>query len=223
MHVFYLHGFASSPDSSKAQFLSAKLARAGQKLHCPNFNDPDFSTLTISRMLEQLEERVAELTPDEVILIGSSLGGFVAIEAARRQMFGAFHSISRVVLLAPALELEWERWPEVGPGGIDRWRRNGEIEVFHYADDRPQRLKFSFYEDAIRYQPESARLPMPMLIIQGRNDTSVDPRTVERFARAQPNAMLHLVDDEHQLKGSLDLIWGEIARVLNLGPLSLEP
>ena len=218
MHVFYLHGFASSPDSSKAQFLSAKLARAGQKLHCPDFNQPDFSTLTISRMLQQLEKRIAALTPGEVVLIGSSLGGFVAIEAARRQVSRAHHPISRLVLLAPAIELEWERWSEVGPGGIDRWRRHGEIEVFHYADDRPHRLKFSFYEDAIRYHPEAARLALPMLIFQGRRDESVDPRSVERFARAQPNATLHLVDDEHQLKNSLDVIWSETARALNLDP-----
>jgi pimeloyl-ACP methyl ester carboxylesterase len=218
MHVFYLHGFASSPESSKAKFLSAKLAESGMELQCLDFNEPDFSTLTISRMLQQLEKRIAALTPGNVVLIGSSLGGFVAIEAARRQVSRAYHPISRLVLLAPAIELAWERWSEVGPGGIDRWRRHGDIDVFHYADNRPHRLKFSFYEDAIRYHPEAARLALPMLIFQGRRDESVDPLSVERFAQAQPDATLHLVDDEHPLKDSLDLIWSETARALNLAP-----
>lgn len=218
MHIFYLHGFASSPQSSKAQFLSAKLADLGKTLHCPDFNRPDFSTLTISRMLQQLEKRIVALVPGEVVLIGSSLGGFVAVEAAHRQVASARHPITKLVLLAPAIELEWERWSEVGPGGIERWRRNGDIEVFHYADHRPRRLKFSFYEDAIRYQPAAARLTMPLLIFQGHRDESVDPGSIERFSRAQTDATLHLVDDEHQLKNSLDFIWSETARFLSLSP-----
>jgi pimeloyl-ACP methyl ester carboxylesterase len=120
------------------------------------------------------------------------------------------------VLLAPAIDLEWETLPGVGAGGIDRWRRDGQIEVFHYAHDRRYPLKYSFYEDAIQYHPEAVRLALPVLIFQGRRDESVDPRSVERFAQAQPDATLHLVDDGHQLKDSLDLIWAETARALGL-------
>jgi pimeloyl-ACP methyl ester carboxylesterase len=218
VQIFYLHGFASSPQSSKAQFLSGRLAAAGITLHCPDFNQPEFSTLTVSRMLQQVEGQIAALPSGDVVLIGSSLGGFVAVEAARRQVNGARHPISRLVLLAPALELEWERWREVGPGGIERWRQTGAIEVFHFADDRTHPLNYSFYEDAIQYQPASARLSMPLLIFQGRQDESVDPSSVVRFAQAQSDATLHLLDDEHQLRQSLDFIWRETARTLSLEP-----
>jgi pimeloyl-ACP methyl ester carboxylesterase len=220
MHFFYLHGFTSSPQSSKAQFLSRKLAARGRTLHTPDLNQPDFSTLTVSRMLGQVERAITSLPADEVVLIGSSLGGFVAVEAARRQAAGAAHPITRLVLLAPAIELDWNRWDEIGAGGIERWKRDGAIEVFHYADDRTRRLNFQFYEDAERYDPASARLPLPVLIFQGRGDVTVDPATVERFAKTQPDASLHLLDDEHQLKNSLDYIWNETARALHL---SLEP
>src|SRR3954471_7325867 len=165
MHVFYLHGFASSPESSKAHFLSEKLAAAGSRLHCPDFNQPDFSTLTVSRMLDQLDTAIAELPPGDVALIGSSLGGFVAIEAARRHASHARHRIASLILLAPALELAWERWPEIGPGGIERWRHSGFVDVFHYAENRCRALNFSFYEDAVQYDPASARLSLPMVIV----------------------------------------------------------
>jgi uncharacterized protein len=214
VHIFYLHGFASSPQSSKAEFLSARLAAAGLTLQCPDFNLPDFSSLTVSRMLQQLESAIAALPPDNVVLIGSSLGGFVAVEAAGRQANRPRHPITELVLLAPAVELEWERWSEVGPGGIERWRRTGTIPVFHHAENRMRNLAYSFYEDAEGYRPAAARLPLPVLIVQGRRDESVDPSTVERFARAQPRATLHLVDDEHSLRNSLEFIWQEIARVL---------
>jgi uncharacterized protein len=223
MHILYLHGFASSPESSKAQFLAARLADVGMTLLCPDFNQPDFPSLTISRMLDQVERRIAALPAGEVVLIGSSLGGFVGVETARRQANAARHPITSLVLLAPAIELDWERWTEIGPDGIERWRAKGEIDVFHYAEDRIRPLKFSFYEDAVRYRPASATLALPILIFQGRYDESVDPAAVERFARAQPFAILHLLDDEHQLKNSLEFIWAGTARALGLGLGSVKP
>ena len=217
MQVFYLHGFASSPLSSKAQFFGERLAECGVKIHTPDFNQPDFSTLTISRMLQQLEKRIAAMPPGPVVLFGSSLGGFLAIETAARQVNQARHPIDRLILLAPAVELEWDRWSEIAAsGGVDAWKRNGEIEVFHYADDKPHALKYGFYQDAQRYHASGRRLSPPTLIFQGRQDESVSPAIVEKFARAQPDATLHLLDDGHQLKGSLDVMWRETSRFLSL-------
>ena len=51
MQIFYLHGFASSAHSSKARFLAERLTPLGLRLHCPDFNEPDFSTLTVTRMI----------------------------------------------------------------------------------------------------------------------------------------------------------------------------
>ena len=219
MVVVYLHGFASSPDSSKATFFAERFDARGVTFLCPDLNQPAFSTLTISRMLQQLQDQTSPLPPGELVLIGSSLGGFVAVEAAARQAAGARHPISRLVLLAPAVELEWDRWSEVGPGGVERWRNAGDIEVFHYALDRPDRLNFGFYEDAVQYRPSSRRLSMPMLIFQGLEDESVSPDIVQRFAKQQPAATLHMLDDTHQLKNSLDFIWRETERFLGLWTL----
>ena len=214
MVVVYLHGFASSPQSSKATFFAERFAARGVTFVCPDLNHPAFSTLTVSRMLEQLQDRISPLPPEDIVLIGSSLGGFVAVEAAARQAGGARHPISHLVLLAPAVELEWDRWSEVGPGGVEGWRQAGEIEVFHYALNRPERLNFGFYQDAEHFDPASRRLDLPMLIFQGRQDESVSPHIVQRFAQRQPAATLHMLDDTHQLKNSLDFIWEETERFL---------
>ncbi len=216
MHVFYLHGFASSPQSSKATFFAERFAARGIQMECPDLNQPDFSTLTVSRMLEQLDARLAALAPGGVVLIGSSLGGLVAIEAAARQARAATHPITRLILLAPAVELEWAKWTEVASAGIDAWQMVGEIDVFHFAYEEPRRLKFAFYEDAVRYDASGRRLPQPMLIFQGRCDESVSPVAVERFAAAQSNAVLYMLEDGHQLKNSLEFIWEKTAAALGL-------
>jgi pimeloyl-ACP methyl ester carboxylesterase len=216
--VVYLHGFASSPDSSKAAFFAERFAGHGVTFLCPDLNQPAFAALTVTRMLQQLDAQICALPQADVVLIGSSLGGFVAVEAAARQVRNPTHPISRLILLAPAVELEWDRWSEVRPGGIEGWRNAGHIEVFHYALDRPERLGFDFYEDAERYHPATRRLNLPLLIFQGRQDESVDPDLVERFARQQSQATLHMLDDTHQLRNSLDVIWRETARFLKLTP-----
>jgi len=218
MHIIYIHGFASSPESSKAQYFAERFAGRGVKFLCPDFNQPDFSTLTISRMLGQLEMCMASLPPGDVVLMGSSLGGFVAVEAGADQVSQA-HPISRLVLLAPAVELEWERWSELGSGGIERWRQTGSVDVFHYAENKPLRLNFEFYEDAQKYRPAARRLNQPLLIFQGRHDESVSPAIVESFAHAQNDSTLHVVEDGHQLKNSLEFMWLETVRFLSLDQL----
>jgi uncharacterized protein len=214
--VVYLHGFASSPASSKAAFFAERFAEHGVTFLCPNLNQPAFATLTVTRMLQQLDAQISALPPTDVVLIGSSLGGFVAVEAAARERRNPLHPISRLILLAPAVELEWDRWSEMRPGGVRGWRDAGHIEVFHYALGRPERLGFQFYEDAEHYHPAARRLNMPLLIFQGRRDESVDPDLVERFARQQSQTTLHMLDDTHQLKNSLDVIWRETQRFLGL-------
>jgi uncharacterized protein len=79
-HVFYLHGFASSGRSKKAAYFAERLRPDGIPLRCPDFNEPDFSTLTMTRMLDRLAGDIATLgppslapgTPAGVVLIGSS-------------------------------------------------------------------------------------------------------------------------------------------------------
>ena len=166
-------------------------------------------------MLRQLDERIAALPAGDILLIGSSLGGFVAVEAASRHEAHPSHPVTQLVLLAPAVELEWENWSELGSGGVDAWRRAGEVEIFHYAFGETRRLAFGFYEDANRYRPAARRLSQRVLIFQGRYDESVTPSVVQQFALSQPNATLHMLDDGHQLKNSLECIWRETAPIID--------
>ena len=61
MHFFYLHGFASSRHSKKAVYFHERFHSHGRVLRCPDFNEPDFSTLTVTRMLNQLTADIAAL------------------------------------------------------------------------------------------------------------------------------------------------------------------
>jgi len=220
--ILYLHGFASSPHSTKAAYLGERFRRHGVTLRCPDFNQPDFATLTLTRMLEQLDREIAAAGTGPATLIGSSLGGTLAILAAAT--FGT--RVDRLVLLAPAVRFNWVGLasgfrrlgpPEGGPHAfIAEWRRLGRLPFFHYADNAERMLNFTFYEDSFRYNPFDATFSQPTLIFQGTTDTSVDPRTVEAFARVRRNVTLSLLADSHQLTNSLPRIWEGISAFLEM-------
>ena len=216
--IFYLHGFASSARSTKAAYLAERFQQYGFQLRCPDFNLPDFATLTLTRMLAQLDREMAEAATatrsatGPATLIGSSLGGTLAILAAAT--FG--ERVDRLVLLAPAVMFAKEGHHLLPPGRIAEWRRLGRMPFFHYADNAERMLNFTFYEDSFRYNPFDATFSQPTLIFQGTKDISVDPRTVEAFARLRPNVTLSLLEDDHQLTNSLPRIWDGVSAFLEL-------
>jgi pimeloyl-ACP methyl ester carboxylesterase len=153
--------------------------------------------------------------PDPVALIGSSLGGFVGVQAAVRHPA----RVSRLVLLAPALDFGGNRMRQLGGVGLEDWRASNRLNVFHHGYGRVMPVHYELYADARRYDSFNAKVVQPVQVFQGRLDDAVDPATVERWCRARPNVELHLLDDGHQLLGSLEFIWGEMRRFLELPEL----
>jgi pimeloyl-ACP methyl ester carboxylesterase len=209
--ALYLHGFASSARSTKAAFFRRQLAPYGVPLDCPDFNEPDFASMTITRMLNQLAD---ELTNEDrpATLIGSSLGGALAILAAARFP----QRIDRLVLLAPAVMFAKPGHHLLPPERVEEWRRKGALPFFHHAYGDDRLLAYKFYEDSLDYDPFDERFTQPALVFQGFRDQAVDYRTVEEFARNRTNIMLSLLDDDHQLMASLPRIWNDVAHFLGL-------
>jgi uncharacterized protein len=211
--IVYLHGFASSPRSSKARFVADRAAASGFPFLCPDLNAPDFRSLTVSRMIEQATAAIESL-PDPVALVGSSLGAFAAVHAAAARGPSARPRIDRLVLLAPAFDLVSSLEEEFGPDRMKEWETNGRLDVFHYGDNAMRALGWGFMADARRYDAFSVSLRAPTLIYQGTGDDVVSPDQVRRWASSRPGVTLRLVDDGHQLLGHLDAIWTDIARFL---------
>jgi pimeloyl-ACP methyl ester carboxylesterase len=220
MHACYLHGFASSPQSSKAQFFAERLAARGIALRCPDLNAPDFGTLTVSRMVAQTEVVLATLPPGPVVLMGSSLGGFVAWHVAARVQAGlappAAAHLARLVLLAPAFDFGAGDLGGIGAEGVARWKESGWHTFFHHAYDEPRRVHYALYEDARRYRSDLAVVSCPTLVFQGERDESVDPQMVAEFAARRPTILLRLLDDGHQLLDHMETLWSETSSFLGI-------
>ena len=101
--LVYLHGFTSVPGGNKGSFARRWAEERGVPFHAPDLNLPTFEALTLSAQVEAVEAILRGLS-EPPVLIGSSLGGFIATAVAHR---GA--PIRSMILLAPAIHFARRR------------------------------------------------------------------------------------------------------------------
>jgi hypothetical protein len=206
MTIAYLHGFASGPGSTKAQFFRARLAELGRQLDVPDLA-PDFTRLTMSGMLAIVDGLLAR---GPAVLLGSSLGGYLATLAAARDPA----RVRGLVLFAPAFGFA-QRWEaRIGPEAMARWRREGTMPVFHHGLGREAPLGIGLVDDARRH-PEEPDPDVPALVFAGRFDDAVPLASVERFAAARAGRELVIFDTGHALNDVLEPMWGRMRAFLH--------
>lgn len=203
----YLHGFASGPTSSKGRWLAERFAETGRKLELPDLTPgPDgFENATPLTMLDEVTRLLATRPNEKHLLIGSSLGGLLAALYAERHP----DKVDRLVLLAPAFRLA-ERWRQrMDPAELKQFQEQGSMVVDHYATGTRRSMPYRFLEDADTL-PAYPNVTVPVLCIAGRRDELVPLGDVEVFVEKTETAQLVVVDDDHELKASLPLIWQKI-------------
>jgi len=198
--IVYLHGFASSPASTKAQYFRKKLEARGVKVTIPQLDDGNFETMTMSSQLRVIERAV---NGEPAILIGSSLGGYLAAVQAARDP-----KIEKLVLMAPAFQFP-RRWRErIGAEGLERWKSEGTRPFFHYSYKEERPLGYSFVEDAASYKDEPD-FAQPALIFHGTEDSVVPADVSCQFAASHPNVTLRLLKSGHELTDVVDEVWAK--------------
>jgi pimeloyl-ACP methyl ester carboxylesterase len=197
MRTLYLHGFASGPQSRKAQAFREALAASGIDLEIPPLDESDFEHLTLTGQLGVIE-RTLNSAPCR--LIGSSMGGYLAA------LYAAGHAeVDRLVLLAPAFGFQ-TRWREIhGDEAIEHWRETGWLPVYHYGAKELQQVHFGLFEDAGRF-PAYPDFHQPARIFHGVNDTVVPIGFSRTFAADHPNTQLTELHSDHELLDALGAI-----------------
>lgn len=104
--ILYLHGFRSSPLSTKAQQLRRHMEglRRGEDFVCPQLPVSPFAAI-------ELVEEVIRTTEQPIVLVGSSLGGYYATWL----MECHWQRIHRVMLVNPAVTANVDLEGFVGP------------------------------------------------------------------------------------------------------------
>lgn len=215
--LFWLSGFMSDMASTKATALADFARQHG--LGCTRFDysghgksSGDFKDGTIGRWLEEAATVFTRVTHGPQIIIGSSMGGHLALVLLRKLMNESPPEAARIkglVLIAPAWdmteELMWKKFPEAV-------RREIETQGFHLrpsAYDAPYTITRELIEDGRRHLLARApfAVPCPVIILQGLQDPDVPAaHTRELLTFLQGNVRLVEIEDgEHRLSRPQDL------------------
>jgi pimeloyl-ACP methyl ester carboxylesterase len=175
--VLWLGGFKSDMSGTKASALDAWAARENRSfLRFDYFghgrSSGDFRDGTISRWREDSLAVLDELTNGPQILVGSSMGGWLALLAALARP----QKVAALLLIAPAPDfteaLLWAQLPDDAKRQIVEqglWYRPSD-----YGDD-PYPITRNLIEDGRRHLVMRAplSLPIPVRILQGMKDPDV--------------------------------------------------
>lgn len=210
MHYIYLHGFASSPRSTKARDLSDRFAQRSTPLIVPDLNQGDFSHLSLTRQLRQVEALFPPV-PAPVTLIGSSFGGLTAAWLGERHP-----QVQRLVLLAPAFGFLAHWLPRLGEEQVQRWQAERYLPVYHYGQDQWIPLSYEFVKDAAQFQDESLHRPVPTLVLHGKQDEVIPIAASLEYAKARPWVRLVELESDHALVNVSAEIWQEVCQFCQL-------
>jgi len=201
MRVLYFHGFASSPGSAKIVGLRPYLEPHGIELVTPDLNMPSFAQLDWQAVMERALLAAEETRP--VAVVGSSLGGLVAMETVRRA------AAVPLVLIAPAVGIA-ERWRTKLPAGDP-------IVVWNHALGADAPIHRAFFEQMAELHVDREPPPVRTTVIMGRADETVPfDLVVETWQRWQAiglapgSKFIEIGEGDHGLTTHVELIAGEI-------------
>ncbi len=196
--VLYLHGFASSPQGRKIALLREELPADEFRLVAPDLNRPSFQELSFEAIVEEAVRAAREANPD--VVVGSSLGALVALEASRRGL------TAPLVLIAPALGFG-KRWTEkLAPGDP--------VRFFHHGQGRDLEIHRRFFEEMAAVTVDRDPPRQRVIVAMGEQDESVPFEGVEATWKrweasdllAAGSRFIGIAGGDHGLIGSIDRI-----------------
>ena len=203
MQYIYLHGFASSPQSHKAQYLSNRFGEKGINLQVLDLNQNDFTNLTLTR---QINQTVANFTDSDtpITLIGSSFGGLTSVWIAEK-----YPQVQRLVLLAPAFNFASYWRNKLGEGQMQQWKESGFLSVYHYREDKLLPLSYSFCSDIYQYEQSLLQRKIPTLILHGKHDETIPIQASIDYAKQRSHVKLITLESDHSLGDKMEIVWQE--------------
>lgn len=193
--VVFCGGFMSDMAGSKALHLEAWARAAGRAFLRFDYSghgvsDGAFADGTIGKWAEDAAAVIGAMTDGPVVLVGSSMGGWIALLLARAGVL----PIAGLVTVAAAPDFtEDSFWDGFSAAARDHLLSHGSLQV--PSDyDAPYTVTRALIEDGRRnlVLREPLRLEMPVRMVQGTADRDVDQSVALRL-------LAHLQGDDVRL------------------------
>ena len=182
MNIIYLHGFQSSALSIKGQQIKDYCQQQGNvQVHLPDLNMPPEQTMAhVAAMIENL---------DQVVLVGSSLGGFYATQLVAKYGVPA-------ILINPAMR-PWQLFRDLFGSDQIPYVVNAEWTLDHTHLDQLEQMAVPFVQDADK-----------ILVLLQQGDEVLDYREAQRYySNASHQSMLIMeANGNHAMENFADKI-----------------
>ena len=215
--LIWLCGFRSDMDSTKATAIDTEAERRGLGLLRFDYSghgrsDGRIEDGTVSRWLEETLAILRAESEGPQIMLGSSMGGYLALLAARAlSQTGQAGRLAGLILIAPAVDfteaLIWDRAPEEARRAIVE---EGAWRVPSAYSDEPDVFTRALIEDGRTHLLLGGmiRTFCPTIVLQGTRDEDV-PYThalalMERLG-GDPATLTLIKDGDHRLSRPQDL------------------
>jgi pimeloyl-ACP methyl ester carboxylesterase len=213
--IFWLNGFRSVMTGAKASALDqfgAENALAVTRFDYSGHgaSGGQFEDGTISRWLEETEA-VFALTQGPQIVVGSSMGGWLALLLARRLLGNRDGRLKGLVLIAPAVDATETLIPaRLGPGQHLALERDGFVELDSRYGDGPYRYSQALLDDGKYHLLLGSPIETgcPVTILQGGRDPDVPSEHAQKLLihiLHDPVTFTLIPDGDHRLSRPEDL------------------
>lgn len=229
--IFWLGGFRSDMAGSKALALDALGAEQGLAVTRFDYSGHGvsggaFDDGTISRWLEEAEAVLAT-TRGPQIIVGSSMGGWLALLLARALLRRGSHA-NGMVLIAPAPDMTHELMlPDFTAAEQEALQANGYVDQPSQYSDTPYRITRALIEDGAQHLLFGGVIETgcPVTILQGGADPDVPQAHAIKLVTHilhDPVTLTLIPDGDHRLSRDEDLarLRDAVMRMVSASPLS---
>lgn len=208
-HILFVHGFKSDRFGSKAAFLQHFCHERGMgytALDCMAHgeSDGDMMNFTLGQALDDVTFCLHQIIDRPVILVGSSMGGWLGLRAAEQQP----NRIRALIGIAPAPDFTAEISQAMNEEQLVEMANNGYIAQ-DSGYEEPYIFTRALIEDGYQHLMLHRDITYdgPVTILQGQQDTAVDWKKAQRISACLPKpATIHFIEDgDHSLSRPSDL------------------
>ena len=200
-HFIYLHGFASSPLSNKAVVFKKKFKEIDFSLVVPDLEKGNFKNINLTFQMNILFDLLNKFKDEEVCLVGSSMGGYLAAIAAQKRK-----NVKAIYLMAPGFNF-MDRWMKrLGLDWKDETSWISMIPVFHYGYGVTKHISTRIFKDAKNWSNLKLERKIPIRIVHGIHDEVVSVNESRKFVAERQWSSLKELNTDHGLLSHVDWI-----------------
>lgn len=209
--IVWLSGFRSDMTGAKAEALHAWAEGAGRAFVRFDYmghgaSGGAFEQGTISGWLADTLAVIDQLTQGPIVLVGSSMGGWLSLLAARERA----ERVKSMVLIAPAPDFTESLWGELSFADRRAVSDTGKFVRPSQYGGGPDVFTSALFEDGRKHLllPREIKFNGPVRIIHGQKDEAVHWRLSLMLADRLTSEDVHLTlvkDGEHRLSRPHDI------------------